>query len=70
MAPDVLLVPFLGIDKKKFRLGQGGGYYDRTVAWLKKETDVMTIGVGYWEQEVEEVPREEHDCSLDEVLLV
>lgn len=70
LVPNVLLVPFLAIDKQRYRLGQGGGYYDRTIAWLKKEKNVLTIGVGYKEQEVEEVPREQHDSALDAVVLI
>jgi 5-formyltetrahydrofolate cyclo-ligase len=42
--PDVVIVPLLGVDEKGYRLGNGGGYYDRTLARLPG--DLMTIGVG------------------------
>ncbi len=42
--PDVVIVPLLGVDEKGYRLGNGGGYYDRTLARLPQ--DLMTIGVG------------------------
>lgn len=42
--PDVVIVPLLGIDEEGCRLGNGGGYYDRTLARLPG--DLLTIGVG------------------------
>lgn len=44
VTPDIVIVPLLGVDKKRFRLGNGGGYYDRTLANLPGET--RAIGVG------------------------
>ncbi|MDF1609582.1 5-formyltetrahydrofolate cyclo-ligase [Hoeflea sp. YIM 152468] len=42
--PDVVIVPLLGVDENGYRLGNGGGYYDRTLARLPG--DLLTIGVG------------------------
>jgi 5-formyltetrahydrofolate cyclo-ligase len=42
--PDVVIVPLLGVDEQGYRLGNGGGYYDRTLARLPAE--LLTIGVG------------------------
>jgi 5-formyltetrahydrofolate cyclo-ligase len=42
--PDVVIVPLLGVDENGYRLGNGGGYYDRTLALLPG--DFLTIGVG------------------------
>ena len=42
--PDVVIVPLLGVDEQGYRLGNGGGYYDRTLARLPE--DLMIIGVG------------------------
>lgn len=44
VVPDVVIVPLLGVDEKGYRLGNGGGYYDRTLARLPRE--LLTIGVG------------------------
>lgn len=44
VVPDVVIVPLLGVDAQGYRLGNGGGYYDRTLARLPR--DLMTIGVG------------------------
>ena len=66
--PSVLLVPLLGFDGKCFRLGQGGGYYDRTLAQLRKSGRVRAIGIAYSVQQVEALPCERHDQQLDAVL--
>ena len=42
--PDVVLVPCLGFTREGFRLGYGGGYFDR---WLAKHSDVTSIGVAW-----------------------
>ncbi|MGJ8573023.1 MAG: 5-formyltetrahydrofolate cyclo-ligase [Hoeflea sp.] len=44
VVPDVVIVPLLGVDENGYRLGNGGGYYDRTLARLPG--DLLTIGVG------------------------
>jgi 5-formyltetrahydrofolate cyclo-ligase len=44
VVPDVVIVPLLGVDESGYRLGNGGGYYDRTLARLGSE--VLIIGVG------------------------
>ena len=44
LIPDVVVVPLLGVDESGYRLGNGGGYYDRTLARLSPDT--LTIGVG------------------------
>jgi 5-formyltetrahydrofolate cyclo-ligase len=44
VVPDAVIVPLLGIDEHGYRLGNGGGYYDRTLARLPG--DLLTIGVG------------------------
>ncbi len=66
--PDVLLVPMLAFDRNGFRLGYGGGFYDRTLAALKEHRSVIAIGVAYAAQEVYSVPRGQHDLPLDFVM--
>lgn len=66
--PDVLLVPLLSFDRRGFRLGYGGGFYDRTLAKLRALKPVTAIGTAYAGQEVAEVPRGEYDVALDWVL--
>jgi 5-formyltetrahydrofolate cyclo-ligase len=68
LKPDVLLVPMLAFDRRGYRLGYGGGFYDRTLAELRKLKLVVAIGVAYAMQEMEEVPVASYDEPLDWIL--
>lgn len=68
VTPDVLLVPLLAFDARGFRLGYGGGFYDRTLAALRAQGSVLAIGLCYDSQEVPEVPVEPTDEPLDMVI--
>ena len=63
--PQVLLVPLLAFDRAGYRLGYGGGFYDRTIAKLRAAGDVLAIGVALAAQEVAAVPRDDADEPLD-----
>ena len=63
--PDVLLVPLVAFNKYKFRLGYGGGYYDRYIQKMKKIKKIFTIGMAFSFQEVSSLPISEHDKKLD-----
>jgi len=63
--PDVIVTPLLAFDPRGGRLGQGGGYYDRTFAALP---DAVRVGLAYAGQEVEHLPLEPHDIRLHGVL--
>lgn len=63
--PDLILTPLLAFDAKGGRLGQGGGYYDRTFA---ARPDAVRIGFAYAGQEVSDLPVEAHDIRLHGVL--
>jgi 5-formyltetrahydrofolate cyclo-ligase len=60
ITPDALIIPVLGFNTDCYRLGRGGGYYDRTLAVL---SPILTIGVGYDGQEVKFAP-DAHDMPL------
>jgi 5-formyltetrahydrofolate cyclo-ligase len=68
MRPDVVLVPLLAFDRLGHRVGWGGGYYDRTLDLLRKTGPCVAIGVAYSVQEVDEVPTDAYDQSLDWVI--
>lgn len=63
--PGLLLVPLLAFDRRGGRLGQGGGYYDRTLRTLRARRRIVAIGIAFAGQEVEEVPASPHDERLD-----
>ncbi len=63
--PDLVLTPLLAFDDFGGRLGQGGGYYDRTLA---ARPGVLRIGFGYAGQAVARLPMESHDVRLHGVL--
>ena len=65
VTPDLILTPLLAFDATGGRLGQGGGYYDRTFAALPA---AVRIGFAYVGQEVENLPVELHDIRLHGVL--
>ncbi len=66
--PDILLVPLLAFDRRGYRLGYGGGYYDRTLAMLRANQPVVAVGLAFSEQEVDAVPHLDYDERLDWVL--
>ena len=65
MTPDILLMPLLAFDADGGRLGFGGGYYDRTLAALRKDGHITAVGVAYAGQEIAHVPMTINDEYLD-----
>jgi len=66
--PDLVVAPLLAFDRRGGRLGQGGGYYDRTIAALRAQGPVFVLGLAYGSQELHQVPMDAHDQRLDGVL--
>ena len=67
--PQVLLVPLLAFDDQGYRLGYGGGFYDRSLATLRaKGGRVLAIGIAYDAQKVTSVPIGPYDAKLDGIL--
>ncbi|UUX51723.1 5-formyltetrahydrofolate cyclo-ligase [Nisaea acidiphila] len=66
--PTMLLVPMLAFDDAGYRLGYGGGFYDRTLEKLRAGGPVRAIGIAYEAQRVDAVPREATDQRLDALL--
>lgn len=68
VVPDLLLIPCVGFDADRYRLGYGGGYFDRTLAaWPDGERPVK-IGIAYESGKCGRLPRETHDMPLDAVV--
>ncbi len=64
--PMVLLVPLVGFDDRGFRLGYGGGYYDRTVATLDDRP--VLVGIGHAESRLSTIFPQAHDIVMDYVV--
>ncbi|UOO82272.1 5-formyltetrahydrofolate cyclo-ligase [Uruburuella testudinis] len=62
---NTLLLPLVGIDKQGYRLGQGGGYYDVSLAATRHRLQPHKIGVGFACQLCDTLPHEAHDIKLD-----
>lgn len=63
--PELLIVPLLAFDRAGYRLGYGGGFYDRTLADLRATGRPTAVGFAFAAQEIAEVPRDEYDQKLD-----
>ena len=68
VVPQVLLVPLLAFDRAGYRLGYGGGFYDRSLAGLRAQGAATAIGAAWAGQEVPAVPHDDHDQPLDWML--
>lgn len=68
ITPQVVLLPLLAFNTKGQRLGYGGGYYDRTLAQLRRHGDVFACGVAFAGQETPDIPTDPYDQRLDGVL--
>ncbi len=66
--PDALIVPLLACDEEGWRLGYGGGFYDRTLEGLRARKMITAIGVGFNAQIVSDVPHGPEDQRLDWLL--
>jgi 5,10-methenyltetrahydrofolate synthetase len=70
IVPDLLLVPCVGFDRDGYRLGYGGGYYDRTLAAWPGTALPVTVGIAYEACRIDDgvLAREAHDLPLDAVV--
>ncbi|GAB4268718.1 MAG: 5-formyltetrahydrofolate cyclo-ligase [Pararhodobacter sp.] len=68
VVPRVVIVPLVGFDARGYRLGYGGGFYDRTLAGLRAAGPLLALGYAYDAQELPEVPIDAHDQRLDGVV--
>jgi len=66
--PELLIVPLVAFDARGFRLGYGGGFYDRTLQGLRARHPVLAVGFAFAAQEVDTVPVEATDQRLDAIV--
>jgi 5-formyltetrahydrofolate cyclo-ligase len=68
LLPDVVITPLAAFDLAGYRMGYGGGFYDRSFAELTEVKKVQAVGYAYSAQEVMMVPREDTDYPLDAII--
>ena len=68
LTPRILLVPLLAVDARGNRVGYGGGYYDRTLNFLRQSVPIVSVGIAFDVQRVADVPYDAHDAALDWVV--
>ncbi|HZH53727.1 MAG TPA: 5-formyltetrahydrofolate cyclo-ligase [Microvirga sp.] len=66
--PAALLVPLVAFDRRGGRVGYGKGHFDRAIAALEDKHPILTVGLAYAVQEIEQVPVEPHDRPLDVII--
>ena len=66
IVPTLLFVPCVGYGPGGYRLGYGGGFYDRTLATLQPKP--VTVGLGFTNGFVSDLEPESHDVPLDAIL--
>lgn len=66
--PEVLIVPLLAFDARGYRLGYGGGFYDRTLQALRARRPTFAVGFAFADQELPMVPIDDTDQRLDAVV--
>ena len=64
----IAAVPLVAYDKYNFRLGYGGGYYDRYLEKIKKKKKILSIGFAFSFQQINKVPINKYDKKLDLIL--
>ena len=67
--PEIILTPCLAFDENGFRLGYGGGYYDKTFSYLKKiRHKFISIAVAFDDQKIDELVHDQYDQKIDYIL--
>jgi 5-formyltetrahydrofolate cyclo-ligase len=66
LMPDAVIVPLVGFDESGFRLGYGGGYFDRTLAAAIPRP--YAIGLGYEHSVLRTIYPQPHDIPMDMIV--
>jgi len=66
--PDIILVPLVAFDNRLYRIGYGGGYYDRYINKLSNKKNLLKIGIAHSCQKINRVPINKYDKKLDIII--
>ena len=61
---NIMVLPIVGIDAQGYRLGQGGGYYDCTLAACPRSLRPQTVAAGFACQSLPQLPAQSHDIRV------
>lgn len=64
--PDIVISPIVGVDPDNYRLGYGGGFFDRTLAAMPFKP--LVIGIGYELQRIPTIYPQTHDIPMDRIV--
>lgn len=64
--PDIVVSPLVGVDPQRYRLGYGGGFFDRTLAAMSAKP--LVIGIGYEMQRIPTIYPQPHDIPMDRIV--
>ncbi|MDP3897088.1 MAG: 5-formyltetrahydrofolate cyclo-ligase [Mesorhizobium sp.] len=64
--PGIVISPLVGVDPRRYRLGYGGGFFDRTLAAMPSRP--LVIGVGYEMQRIPTIHPQPHDIPMDTIV--
>ena len=66
--PDIILIPLVAFDNRLYRIGYGGGYYDRYIEKISKKKKIFKVGIAHSCQKINNIPTEKHDRKLDIII--
>ena len=66
--PDIIFVPLVAFDNRLYRIGYGGGYYDRYIHKITNKKKLFKIGIAHSCQKINKVPTNKHDKKLDIII--
>tara|TARA_Y100001970_G_scaffold249868_1_gene320918 strand:+ start:775 stop:1323 length:549 start_codon:yes stop_codon:yes gene_type:complete len=66
--PDIIFVPLVAFDNRLYRVGYGGGYYDRYIQKISNKKKMLKIGIAHSCQKIDKVPVNKYDKKLDIII--
>ena len=66
--PDIIFVPVVAFDNRLYRIGYGGGYYDRYIHKISNKKKLLKIGIAHSCQKINKVPTNKYDKKLDIII--
>ena len=66
--PDIIFVPVVAFDNRLYRIGYGGGYYDRYIHKISNKKKLLKIGIAHSCQKINKVPINKYDKKLDIII--